>query len=463
MSTRARFTDYQAAYARQHADELNPAEDARLFAEPDPIDDSAERIEEIKKNIAKVQRATCEAYATMGLPVRLRPLVDIIIAASNGKTVFTASYKRLVELLHRKGDGRTFNAKKCEVRNALRALRKWQEDKNNPKLCTIKPGGKTADAEGNDEYHDTEFELVLLDALAKALARNSDPEKMRAVVRQEIFDRMRKVAPFDARWQVKTPSLDEVRERDRKAAIYKAVKAALITAVDLHGDPEEYLEAMVEVMREAARRAPEKQAELQALRKYTPEEVRELAVRRAIDEVQTSGRDEVEAAASVENTELDDEGVCHFRHTPPTHSEAVGTAPDIPVAAVSAANEAGGEEAEIAPKEKKYKVINPDALLLPERSQQPTAADADAFDRVVAQLRPVQVSSVEVPTRELPANAQPGGEHTCPAPDVEADEIKERVAVICEMRNIAEDDYQGRAAAAAQARRDLCERCHAPP
>jgi hypothetical protein len=66
--------------------------------------------------------------------------------------------------------------------------------------------------------------------------------------------------------------------------------------------------------------------------------------------------------------------------------------------------------------------------------------------------------------------------HTCPSPDVSADEINERMSQICEARGIAfaideegkadpgyEDDAEQRAEANKQARRDLCEVCQGGP
>jgi hypothetical protein len=57
--------------------------------------------------------------------------------------------------------------------------------------------------------------------------------------------------------------------------------------------------------------------------------------------------------------------------------------------------------------------------------------------------------------------------HSCPSPDVDAEEINERMAVICEASGIAlstdesgfEDDADRREEANKQARRDLCETC----
>lgn len=243
----AKFTDYQSTYARKHQAQIDPERDSRLFTEPEPIDESPERLEELKKSIAKVHRTTCEAYATMSLPAKLRPLVSVIIAASNGRASFKASYKTLVELLYRNGGGRRFDTKKSEVRRSLISLRKWQEDKSNPTLCTIRPGGKTK-AEGGDEYHDTEFDLVLLEPLAKAMARNLDPEKMRGVVRQEIYDHMRKVAAFDGRWKPRGPSPKQQQENNRRAAISLAMKAA-----EADGDPVAFIEKLADEMKEKAR------------------------------------------------------------------------------------------------------------------------------------------------------------------------------------------------------------------
>ena len=210
----------------------------RLFlVPPEPLEGNSAKLEELKRRISEVHNATCNGFATLGLPLKLRLLVCAIIAASNGVTKFPASYQTLVKLLFREGDGRTYEAKKSEVRRLIKGLRGWQE-KTKITLCTITQGGKTKDEKGDDEYHDTEFNLVLLDAIAKALIQEPQPGKMRATVQQEIAEMM-KLPPFDGRWAVKSPTLEQMQERDEKASVTMALKACEAEE-KLHGDPLAY-------------------------------------------------------------------------------------------------------------------------------------------------------------------------------------------------------------------------------
>ncbi len=283
-------TDFTEARKALPPGIFDPDQDARLFVEPESIiDDSPERLKKLRKTISEVHNATSSGFAQIGLPLRLRTLVSAIIAAANGEKQFQASYTTLVRLLFRDGDGRTFEAKKSEVRRLVKALVVWQE-KTKISLCTIRPGGRTIE-KGVEEYHDTEFELVFLDALAKALLRNPAPERMRATVRMEMAAMM-KLPPFDSRWQVQPPPLDKMRERNRKAALTKAAKAIEATE-KLHGNPLAYAKALAD---EIVRQASEKYGE-------------------------TSGRDNAEEPPSIESAEVEAQGGVSDPTHPPTPQE----------------------------------------------------------------------------------------------------------------------------------------------
>jgi hypothetical protein len=350
----AQFVNYNVNHARKHAGNLDPEQDARLFVEPELIDESPERLKELRKTISEVHNATCNGFVSIGLPLKLRPLVSAIIAAADGEKSFRASYATLVALLFRQGDGRTFGAKKSEVRRLLKALVSWQE-KTKISLCTVRPGGRTNNEKGGKEYHDTEFELILLDALAKALRRNPAPERMRAAVHVEVAAMM-KLPPFDSRWQVRPPTLDELRGRNRQAALTKAAKAIEATE-KLHGDPLAYAKALAD---EIVRQASEKYGE-------------------------TSGRDNAEEPPSVENVEDEARrGV-----SDPTH-------PDTP----QEEPEPERDVQKVAPIRKEYKVLNPD----PPPRIEPDQKAKDAWDTLTARLinpQPFNVTNVDVePSRK---------------------------------------------------------------
>ena len=363
---KAKFVDYKPRHARQHAADLDPAADARLFAEPDPIDESPERLERLRKQISVVQSATCNAYAVIGLPLKLRPLVDAILAASEGRTHFQASQRMLIELLFQQGDGRTYNAKKCEVRDLLKSLTKWQEEKNRT-LCTVRTGGRTCGEQGEDkyEYHDTEFELVFLDAIAKAMMRNPQPDRMRAAVLAEISEMM-KLPPIDGRWRVKPPTPQQIQERDTKAAVTKSVKAAL-TELDLPsgGDPFAYLELV----------------HARAIRQL------EMELERRANTVPTSYQEGESEKLSAENTQVEWEGGVSDQTHPPALSDEPKSA--------SLGDDSG---AEIARSEKQFKPLVSDEVPAPH--VEPSPAAKAAWRDLETRLRApdVQVRTVEVAT-----------------------------------------------------------------
>jgi len=361
---KAKFVDYKPGHARKHASALDPAADARLFAEPEPIDESPERLERLHKLISEVKSATCNGYAVIGLPLKLRPLVDAILAASQGRTHFQASQKVLVELLFQKGDGRTYAAKKSDVRRMLNALTKWQEQTKRT-LCTIRPGGRTRDEQGEDEYHDTEFDLVFLDAVAKAMMRNPQPDRMRAAVQVEI-SQMMKLPPFDGRWRVKPPTLQQVQERNAKAGVTKIVKAAT-AELDLPagGDPFAYLDRMYAVARQQL----------------------EMELERRASTPSTSYQEGVSEKLSDEITQVEWEGGV----SDPTH-------PPAPSGESESDSSQDGSGAEIAPKDKEYKVLISEDVPTP--SIEPSPAAKAAWRNLESRLRApdVQVRTVEVAT-----------------------------------------------------------------
>jgi hypothetical protein len=351
-------TDFTEARKALPPGIFDPDQDARLFVEPESIDESPERLKELRKTISEVHNATCNGFVSIGLPLKLRPLVSTIIAAADGEKSFRASYATLVGLLFREGDGRTFEAKKSEVRRLLKALVSWQE-KTKISLCTVRPGGRTISEKGVEEYHDTEFELVFLDALAKALLRNPAPERMRAAVRMEVAAMM-KLPPFDSRWQARRPTLDELRDQARKAALTKAAKAVEATE-KLHGDTLAYAEALAA---EIVRQAREKYGE-------------------------TSCKDEAEEPPSIESAEVEAQGGV----SDPTHPATPQEKPEP---------KSGAQE--VAPLREEYRVLNPapPVSLLSSGGRRDTGGDAE---RAVTVFESVGVTEFQVTLKDELAGA----------------------------------------------------------
>ncbi len=270
-----------------------------LRSAPRPTDEnfSEGELKRLRLQLSEVHSATSHGFAVLGLPLRLRPFVAAIIAASNGETKFKARYKILVSLLFREGDGRTYEAKKSEVRRLVKGLRSWQEQ-NKITLCSITGGGKK-DGENGEEYHDTEFELVFLDAIAKTLVNSPQPEKMRAAVRTQIASMM-KLPSFDGRWTPKTPTPEQLQQRNQKAAITMVIKSCK-TEEEIGGDPLAYFEETVRKMR--------------------------AEIEKEFDE--TPYQEGVSPSLNSEIKELEADGVCRIRHTPPPSESS---APDAKVA-----------------------------------------------------------------------------------------------------------------------------------
>jgi hypothetical protein len=264
---------------------------AKFFAEakrPIAIEDNAKQLRETKKLFSKVHHVTSSGFAQVGLPLKLRALVCAVFAASGGETRFKASYATLVYLLFRRGDGRTFNAKKSEVRRLLKSLIAWQEA--HITFCTVLPGGRSKGAEGY-EYEDTEFEIACLDGLAAAYEQTKNhpnSERVGNAVNAALSEMM-KLPPFNNRFDVKEPSLNDLQKRDEKTAITKALLAAE-KAETMHSDPMAYVRQLTAKIIEQA------EAKFGAPKPTPPD---------------TEGR----ISPSEARRQLAAQGVCRIRHT----------------------------------------------------------------------------------------------------------------------------------------------------
>ncbi len=244
------------------------------------------KVREQERIICDVMNAATNGFAVLDLPLKLRALVGAIIAAvlhednvttsEGGKTVVTASYKTLVGLLFKDGQERSRQAKISEVRRLVNNLDEWQHDENHPTLCTITRGDRMktgVDEKGQPiyEFLDTQFELVFLDAIAKAMLRCTDPRRMRGTVQATLAEMM-KLPPSRNFIDRREPELSDLQKRDENTAMTKALKAAE-KEQGLHGDPLRYLESFAQKLLEKGREhfSPEA-VTLRASRPVTPGE-----------------------------------------------------------------------------------------------------------------------------------------------------------------------------------------------
>lgn len=263
---------------------------------PDAELDGDLDLRDMRRQISKIHSATCHSLASLNVPIKLRYMVCVILAAANGKPQFSASQRTLVGLLFKESDSRSYEAKRAEVKRMLDKLDDWQGDKNNPTIFTVRGGGKTKNTDGTWEFHDTHFSGGLLDALAEALLSPRSEIRMREAVNIALASLIKRPSK-DSRYQPKAPTPDELQQRERKAAITMALKAAekeLEKAEELRGDPIRYVEALAREMVEAASR------------KFT----------------ETPPQESLTASVSGEITELEAEGGGTFSTLPPPRTKA---------------------------------------------------------------------------------------------------------------------------------------------
>jgi hypothetical protein len=260
--------------------------------------------------VAESFNATAHAFASLAVPLKLRWLVCVLFAAAavaeeeaqaEGRSIFNddvakfkASYKTLVELMYQSSDGRSHQAKKNEIARLLKSLVAWQIESEKT-ICTVRVGGRKK-GDAGDVYHDSQFDLSLLNVVASSLVRTSSPSKMRGVVTDEAR-RSYGLPPVDNQFGNGTPNAQKLQAQDGKAAVTKAVKAAL-AELDLPdgGDPFVHLGALYEEMK--SRLAAEIERK---------------------ESGPTSYPHEVKKRSSVENTQVDEGGGCHGSVTPPPH------------------------------------------------------------------------------------------------------------------------------------------------
>jgi hypothetical protein len=118
--------------------------------------------------IKRYESAIFGFFRELSLPLKFREIVRAYILASDGNTVFEASYNELTDLLFKRSATRLQANRETVIYHA-KALQDWQAKKEIELIRVVKKGRKINHPDGSTEYLKTRYELVLLDELVKVL------------------------------------------------------------------------------------------------------------------------------------------------------------------------------------------------------------------------------------------------------------------------------------------------------
>lgn len=146
------------------------AENATLGNEtpPEVATTRLKREKTVRRLIKRYESAIFGFFRELSLPLKFREIVRAYILASDGNTLFEASYNDLTDHLFKRSATKLLTDRASVCYHAKR-LQDWQTKKKIELIRVIEKGRKINHPDGSTEYLKTKYELVLLDELVKVL------------------------------------------------------------------------------------------------------------------------------------------------------------------------------------------------------------------------------------------------------------------------------------------------------
>lgn len=193
----------------------------------------------VRKLLTRYEKVIFSFFREFGLPLKFREIVRAYILASDGNTVFEASYNELTDLLFKRSAAR-LRANTDTVTYHAKALQKWQANNKVVLVRVIEQGQKINHPDGSTEYQKTKYELVLLNELVKVLY-NSPANKINARVKEAVSRMRAGYIPEEAKRQLPTKFK---LERCRKTVFTKFGKA-FEQAEEIRLNPVDYCQKLI--------------------------------------------------------------------------------------------------------------------------------------------------------------------------------------------------------------------------
>jgi hypothetical protein len=174
------------------------------------------RDKQIKKLIKRYEATVFSFFRELNLPLKFREIIRGYILASDGETVFEASYNELTDVLFKRAAARLPSNREM-VRYNAEALQKWQDKHKVELIRVLQKGRKISRPDGSEEYQKTKYQLVLLEELVRVLYGCPENE-MKSRVKEAVARMRGNYTPDDHKRQVPTRFM---LERNRRTILTK--------------------------------------------------------------------------------------------------------------------------------------------------------------------------------------------------------------------------------------------------
>jgi bifunctional DNA primase/polymerase-like protein len=192
----------------------------------------------IKKKIKKYEETIFSFFRELNLPTKFREIVRAYIVASDGNTIFEASYNDLTNILFKRSPLR-FQGNKNRTRSNVRALKKWQQDNGVEIVRILEEGKIRRTSDGSEEYLKTKYELVLLDELVQVIYTCPSQEINKRV--KEVVAKMKEINVPEK--NKKTPTLFKLQRT--RSTLFTLFGKSLEQAKEINLDPIKYGERLL--------------------------------------------------------------------------------------------------------------------------------------------------------------------------------------------------------------------------
>lgn len=153
-----------------------------------------EENEIFKEKLIAYEKALTEVFRELTLKPAQCDLIRAFLIVSEGKVEFEASFFDLAKVNH-KTNGDDYIKLRNNTRNALKVLKKWQEDNKLTLVEVVEVGSQNKRDKGKFIFKKSKYRFVLLAELAKEIQAN--PENLESIVRQTITKLKEQFTPIE--------------------------------------------------------------------------------------------------------------------------------------------------------------------------------------------------------------------------------------------------------------------------
>jgi hypothetical protein len=186
--------------------------------------------EDLVKTTIDLEKVFFELFGELKLKPAQCQLIRAFLIISNGKNEFEASFTDLANVLYKtKGyDKKGYN----NARNAVKALKKWQQKHEITLVELLETGSKVNDIiKGKTEYKKSKYRFAALGKIAEAYSEN--PADLKAIVKSAVEELKKDFVPAEPKKKYQPNRLI----KDAKKTIYTKLGRIFELAIQLGEEP----------------------------------------------------------------------------------------------------------------------------------------------------------------------------------------------------------------------------------